>query len=129
MTRWLAFERRWCRELCDAIVPVGDRSGRRPADVWGACHRLLDAAPRRFRVATRLAVWVVMWSPLLVQRRPRTLLALDQDRRDAVLQQAVASRRALVRDLVGVLQVVACVCLVRAVDASPVPVAAPGVRL
>jgi hypothetical protein len=70
-----------------------------------------------------------MWSPLLVQHRPQTLLALDRDRRDAVLQQALASRRPLVRDLVGALQVVACICLVRTVDTPSLPAPAPGVRV
>ena len=131
MSRWLPFERQWCRELCDAIVPIAGRGATCPPDFRGACDRLLAAAPRRFRAATRLAVWLVMWSPLLVQHRPRTLLALDPDRRDAVLQQALASRRPLVRDLVGVLQVVACICLVRAVDAPSLSLPAPtsGVRL
>jgi hypothetical protein len=117
VSRWLAFERRWCRELCGAIVPISGNDLRRGSvDVSHACDRLLDAAPGRFRAATRLAVWVVMWSPLVVQHRLRMLSALDREGRDAVLHQTLASRHAVLRDLTSVLQLVACICLVGPLD-------------
>jgi hypothetical protein len=57
----------------------------------------------------RLAVWVLTLSPVVYVGRPVALGTLPRPQRERCIERAARSRSALVRELVGVVRLIACV--------------------
>ena len=106
------FERRWALQIFDTILP----SGADPRLPMGARDFPLDRflvdlqqhASRRFLLGLRIAIWLVVWAPILFIRRLRRFPGLATDDRLKVLQKMAGSRVYFVRELVTLLKMVAC---------------------
>ncbi len=109
MQSWLAFERRWCDLLLQAMLPAGQRqSGLAAVPMQGFWPRLRDAAPPMLRHGLRASVWALTWLPLLWPGYWRTFGGLDADGRDRFLVAAHHSRFFLLRQMVLVIKLMAC---------------------
>lgn len=98
---WLPFERRWRDALVAAVLPV-------PVGASGFWEAFAAAAPPELRLGLRAAVWILALSPPWLLGRWRTFGALGPDDRDRLLTLAAGHRRYLVRQLVELLKLVAC---------------------
>lgn len=106
------FERRWALHVFDTILP----SGADPRLPMGASDFPLDRllldlserAPRRFMLGLRIALCLVVWSPVLVIRRLRRFQGLASKDRLLVIQRLAGSRVYLVRELMTLLKMIAC---------------------
>lgn len=107
MRGWTPIERRWRDVLLAAAIPPGERhpglASVPPEPFWTEFEQ---AAPPILKVGFRSAVWALTWAPVLLEAAP--LHELDEDRRDAVLQELAASRNPLVRQWVLAVKLVAC---------------------
>jgi hypothetical protein len=102
---WSTFERRWRDTLVDTIAPRGPGAGTR-ATFW---QEVGEWAPRSARRGMRLAVWVLTLSPVLYVGRPVVFGTLPGPQRERCIEHAARSRSALVRELLGVVRLMACV--------------------
>ncbi len=106
------FERRWLVEVFQTILP----SRADPQLSLGAADLPIDRfiddltmhAPRRLVLGLRLALWVVVFSPLVLSRRLRTFFGLGRADRVALLDRLRQSRWYLLRELPVLLKSVAC---------------------
>lgn len=108
---WLGFERRWRDELCAAVVPrVGPAGlpGLGELDMDEFWSRFSAAAPADVRRSLRLAVWVLTLSPPLLIGGSRTFGHLSSERRGEHLDAAFRHRCWVLRELAGLVKLVAC---------------------
>jgi hypothetical protein len=99
--RLFAFEEGWARAVLAAMfpVPVAD-GGEREATYGPGFSGIIASAPFEPAVGLRLALFMVILSPLFVLKRPRTFLGLTADAREQVLDGLLSSRVYAVRQLV-----------------------------
>ncbi len=108
----LPFERRWALEIFNTILPSGadQRLPLGAADlplehlVRDVCAR----APKRFVLGFRVAIWLVVWSPMFVLRKLKRFTKLSSSDRLALIQRLGGSDRYLIREAVTLLKMVAC---------------------
>lgn len=108
----LPFERRWALEIFDTILPSGadQRLPLGAADL-PLEHLIKDVcvrAPGRFALGFRVAVWLVIWSPLFVLKRVKRFTKLSATDRLAHIQRLGCSDRYLIREAVTLLKMIAC---------------------
>jgi hypothetical protein len=110
MTR---FERRWLLAILDAILPPRGDPRLPPALAEAPFDRfaddLWDRSPPDARLGIRAAVWAATWLPAL--RRLRPLHRLPPAERPIALARLAESRSYAVRELIGLLKVLACLAV------------------
>ncbi len=109
MQNWLAFERRWCQALLEAMIPSGERQpGIAAVDMAPFWPRFQAAAPPLLRHGLRASVWLLTWLPLIWPGCWRTFGGLNDERRDRFLVAVAGSRFFLLRQVVLAVKLVAC---------------------
>lgn len=96
--RLFAFEEGWARAVLAAMFPVD--SPAREAGYGPGFAGIIASAPFEAAVGMRLALLMVVLSPLFVLRRPRTFLGLAPEVRERVLDALLSSSTYAVRQLV-----------------------------
>lgn len=96
--RLFAFEEGWARAVLAAMFPV-DVPAREEGYGPGFAG-IIATAPFEAAVGLRLALLMVVLSPLFVLKRPRTFLGLAADAREHVLDALLGSSTYAVRQLV-----------------------------
>jgi len=99
--RLFSFEEGWARAVLAAMFPAPSADSEvREASYGPGFAGIIAEAPFEPAVGLRLALFMVILSPLFVLKRPRTFLGLTADARERVLDVLLASRIYAVRQLV-----------------------------
>jgi hypothetical protein len=111
----LSFERKWAERVLEAFAPPGpnDRFAPSPGQVqYGASLLAMNRASNRFAsVGMRLAVWAVFFAPVWLFGRLATFASLDIEQRAEILDRMLAHRFYLVREMVLLLKLAACMAI------------------
>ena len=100
--RLFAFEEAWARAVLAAMFPVDDLA--REKSYGGRFAGIIASAPFEAAVGLRLALLMVVLSPLFVMKRPRTFVGLAPDAKERVLDALLSSSMYMVRQLVMALK-------------------------
>ena len=105
------FERRWARDLFQALYPPGPHpvfaQGLSAPDADRVLEEAIAHWPLPGMLALRAAIWVLALSPLFVVGRPRTLSGLAPEERTKVLARLYESPIYLVRNFVVLVKTLA----------------------
>ncbi len=111
---WTALERAWSEALFAALLPGGGRlPGLAALDLDAFWRRYAEVAPPMLRFGLRASVDLLALSPPLVLGVPRTVLGLDPDQREALLDRALRSRLFLLRQLATTVKLVGLMAYLR----------------
>ena len=100
--RLFAFEEAWARAVLAAMFPVDDPA--RERGYGGGFAGIIRTAPFEAAVGLRLALLMVVVSPLLLLKRPHTFVALAPEAKEHVLDALLSSSVYAVRQLVMALK-------------------------
>ncbi len=100
--RLFAFEETWARAVLAAMFPVDSEV--RERSYGSGFAGIIASAPFEAAVGLRLALLMVVLSPLLVMKRPRTFGGLAPEARERVLDALLSSSTYFVRQLVMALK-------------------------
>ncbi len=109
-----ALERRWAVDLLSAFAPVGG-TGLAPlegeVDYLGVLETMRRRATRLAALGLRAAIWLLALAPLWHRRSLRTISALPQVARAALLSELLVHRAFVVRELSLLLKLCASMAL------------------
>lgn len=108
---WTSLEQHWLEELLVAVMPAhpsGAHPGIAVAQLGPFWLRFQRVAPMTLQLGLRAAVWVLIFSPLLLLGRPRLFTGLDAQARNTLMERAYVSRIYLLRQMLETLKMVAC---------------------
>ncbi len=100
--RLFAFEEAWARAVLAAMFPVDSEA--RVEGYGSGFAGIIAKAPFEAAVGLRLALLMVVLSPLLLMKRPRTFIGLAPDGKERVLDALLSSSTYVVRQLVMALK-------------------------
>jgi hypothetical protein len=110
--RLFAFERRWFHIAFDTILPSGATEnlpiGAKDVPMNAFLDDLLVHSPGRITLGFRLAIWFLIWSPILFLRSFRRFTGLSESARVQWLRRLERSRFYVIRELPVVIKTVAC---------------------
>lgn len=118
------FERRWLLEMFDAILPSRSHATLTLGAADFPMDRFLDdaeaEAPFEYLLGLRVALWVVMLSPVILFYRARPWTWLPREERIEALRRLLHHPVYVLRELPAILKTVACLgyCGVPAVQAQ-----------
>ncbi len=100
---WSSFEVHVAVKMCEAIYPSGADPrlplGAKDVGIDRFIPRLLAVIPLQAALVLRLAVWVVLFSPLLVGKGPRLFTGLSEKDQEEVMRRLSVHRIYYLREL------------------------------
>ena len=112
VVRFTSFERRWLRLIFETVIPSGSSEvlpeGAADVPMEGFIDDLLQHAPFQFSAGLRACVWLLMFSPPFVLKRPRTFVGLSASERMSLLERLRDNDTYLLRELPLLFKTVGC---------------------
>jgi hypothetical protein len=109
--RLFRFERRWLVAIFETVLPSGEPAlplGAVDAPLGRFVDDFLARAPLPAVLGLRASLWLVMLAPVVLRRRPGTLLGLPPSERLGVLERLRRSDHYLVREAALLFKIVGC---------------------
>lgn len=109
-----AFERQWAVAVLEGFAPVGGpglapREGE--VDYLTTIQKMMLASTGKAAFGLRVGLWIVAFAPMWLFGRLRTVRDLSRERRAELLDQLLAHRFFLVRELTLLLKLSACMAM------------------